>query len=83
MNKQKRKRGKPRKQPCLCDGYWFPHRKGSLRCNYYTGQRDLEREWEEQMGNTFPPETAIPEEHTNGTIQEAAGEDTGHHPWFQ
>lgn len=33
-----------RERVCACDGYWFPHRRGSLRCQHYQGARDLE--WE-------------------------------------
>lgn len=33
-----------RRSQCRCDGWWFPHRRGSLGCNHYRGARDPD--WE-------------------------------------
>jgi hypothetical protein len=29
---------KRKTKTCNCDGYWFPHREGSLWCNYATNE---------------------------------------------
>ena len=29
-----------REQACTCGGYWFPHRRGSLRCDHYAPDPD-------------------------------------------
>ncbi|MCX6738702.1 MAG: hypothetical protein NT098_01460 [Candidatus Parcubacteria bacterium] len=33
-----RKKKENKKAKCLCDGYHFPHRKGSKWCRYYKGE---------------------------------------------
>lgn len=32
-----RKRKEHARVMCLCDGYWFPHRRGSKWCRHYAG----------------------------------------------
>lgn len=39
------KQAEAKRMKCICDGYWFPHRKGSEFCDHYKGVKNDEY-WE-------------------------------------